>query len=43
MIKLFLIMGALFLAGCSEKAQPIEDKQPQESTQKHETGYIETH
>ncbi len=41
MIKLLLIMGFLF--GCSDKAQPIEDKQLQESAKKHETGHIDTH
>ena len=38
MIKLFFLMSFLFLAGCSEKAQPIEEKKVQESTEKYETG-----
>jgi len=41
MIKLLLIMG--FLSGLLLKAQPIEDKQLQESVKKHETGHIDTH
>ena len=43
MIQLFLIIGFLFLVGCSDKAQPIEDKQVQEQSQKHATGHIDTH
>ena len=43
MIKLFLMISFLFLTGCSEKAQPVEDKKIHNSTEKHETGHIETH